>query len=154
VDEHADRVIEMIKRFGIPQGVDRFESAVKLIEYIHENGLDGKIAMLPDSREIVGFILFCMGYVWPLDDRRFHKSEEIGYISDIIVNPDFQRRGIGSILVKSAERDLVQRGARKMMLITSTTNKNAQAFFKKNGYSISGQTDVVGFEKKLDSPTS
>jgi len=142
----------MIEIFGIPQGADRFRSAEKLKEYISKNELGGRIVIELNSGKIVGFILFSMGYIWPLNDRRFHTSTEIGCISDIIVNPDFQRKGIDSMLVKVAEKDLIKMGAHKVTLITSKTNQNAQAFFKKMGYSISGQTDVVGFEKKLSCP--
>lgn len=101
--EHIENVIQMVTRFGVPQDVERFESVDKFKECISNNGLDGRVAIEPNTGNIAGFILFCMGYIWPMDDRRFHKSTEIGYISDIIVNPDFLRKGIGSMLVKAAE---------------------------------------------------
>jgi hypothetical protein len=34
VDEHIEWIIKMVKRFGMPEGIDRFESMVKLKEYI------------------------------------------------------------------------------------------------------------------------
>jgi len=123
----------------------------KLKKYMDDGEKQGKVALETCSGELVGFIFYFMGYIWPLEPfkRKLHRSTKIGYISDIIVHPGFRRKGIGSKLLKAAETDLAKKGAYKVTAITSTTNHGAQIFFKKHGYTISGQADVVGFEKIL-----
>jgi len=150
-NEHLEQIILAITKFGIPKGADHFSSTEELEGYMDKHDFQGIVALKPDSNKIVGFILYGMGYLESLEPfkRRFRKNTEIGYISDIIVFPSFQGKGVGSRLVKAAEVNLVKMGARKTTLIVSDSNQRAQAFFKKNRYAISEQTDVVGFEKDL-----
>ncbi|MBO3832439.1 MAG: hypothetical protein FGF51_03510 [Candidatus Brockarchaeota archaeon] len=51
--------------------------------------------------------------------------------------------------MKAAEASLAVMGARRVTLIVSNENHGAQVFFKRLGYSISMQRDVVVFEKIL-----
>ncbi|MGB9718912.1 MAG: GNAT family N-acetyltransferase [Thermoproteota archaeon] len=107
-DEHLEQIIKMIAKFGVPSGADHYKSVEKLKKYMEEGEKRGKVALEGRSGELVGFIFYCLGYVWLLEPfkREFNRSTDIGYISDVIVHPDFQRRGVGSRLVKAAEADL------------------------------------------------
>jgi ribosomal protein S18 acetylase RimI-like enzyme len=129
---------------------DRFDSDTNLAKYITSHHKLGFVAHTGQG-ELSGFILYCMGYVWSLDQKRFHQSDDTGFISDIIVHPGFWRQGIGTTLVRRAEDDLAKMGARKVTLFTGPDNTRAQAFFTRLGYWVSGKADSIGFKQNLPS---
>ncbi len=69
-------------------------------------------------------------------------------ISDFWIDPDFQRRGIGSLLLGEIEKQIAEKGFESARLETHAQNEPAVAFFRHHGYSISWLS--VSYAPKLD----
>lgn len=69
-------------------------------------------------------------------------------ISDFWIDPDFQRRGIGSLLLADIERQILQRDFETIRLETHAQNEPAVAFFRHHGYSVRWLS--VSYAPKLD----
>jgi methionyl-tRNA synthetase len=54
----------------------------------------------------------------------------------ICVDPDFQRMGIGRLMMEFAEREALRLGRKRMKLVTNKKNVNAIGFYKRLGYKI------------------
>lgn len=66
----------------------------------------------------------------------FREKGKHGHVGYIFVDPDFQRRGVGSALLKAAERWFIERGAICSWALTTRDNIAAQRFFLKHGYEV------------------
>ena len=62
------------------------------------------------------------------------REDSIGRIADIAVHPDFQGRGIGSLLVRRLVERVYEDGARKVQLEVASSNKAAVHLYKKCGF--------------------
>jgi len=60
----------------------------------------------------------------------------IGHILTIDVRPGGQRAGTGSLLLQAAERDLLRKKCKAVLLETAVDNAVALAFYKHHGYSV------------------
>jgi ribosomal protein S18 acetylase RimI-like enzyme len=80
-----------------------------------------------DKGQIVGFVLGSL-----IEKRR--SSWAYGYLVWIAVDPDIKRKGVGSLLVEHLFERFVELGARMSIVDTESTNTNALAFFRKQGY--------------------
>ncbi len=61
----------------------------------------------------------------------------------LAVNPKFQGRGIGTRLMRQAERTAGERGCREVVLWVDEANTQAQAFYVRKGY------DTVHYDARL-----
>ena len=59
-----------------------------------------------------------------------------GWVNRLAVLPEFQRRGIGSRLVRACERGLRKRGMRMFAALIDTDNAGSEALFRKLGYEV------------------
>jgi ribosomal-protein-alanine N-acetyltransferase len=57
-----------------------------------------------------------------------------GHIITLDVLENYRRRGIGSLLLETGEKEAASRGGNRMVLETATTNKAAIALWRKHGY--------------------
>ena len=71
-----------------------------------------------------------------------------GHIWYIFVDPSFQRKGIGSLLLKHAENWIAEKGAKRVWAITGSYNIPTQKFFEKNNYR---RMDIAEMKKILGS---
>jgi ribosomal protein S18 acetylase RimI-like enzyme len=69
-----------------------------------------------------------------------------GWINLLGVDPDYQRQGIATALMKAVEGKLAELDCPKVNLQIRTTNLQAIEFYQKIGY---GQDEVVSMGKKL-----
>jgi ribosomal-protein-alanine N-acetyltransferase len=60
----------------------------------------------------------------------------IGHILTIDVRPSHQRAGTGSLLLKAAERALLQQKCKAVLLETAVDNAAALAFYRRHGYTV------------------
>ncbi|MDE2887132.1 MAG: GNAT family N-acetyltransferase [Gemmatimonadota bacterium] len=82
-------------------------------------------------------------------------------VADLWVHPSFQRRGIGSILLRVAEEEIQLAGHHTARLCYTEYNVAAPRFYRTHGYTKAGRSpetlpcgivrDVVVMEKKLNS---
>jgi len=69
-----------------------------------------------------------------------------GWVYYVAVRPDYQRKGIGSTLMRRVEQDLASTGCPKLNLQVRATNKAVISFYKKLGYQVE---DRVSMGKRL-----
>jgi [ribosomal protein S18]-alanine N-acetyltransferase len=89
-------------------------------------------------------------------------QRKTGHIITIDVVLDARRLGIGSALLREAEKRLIERGAAMVELETPVNNEAAIRFYKKEGYFVektragyySNQMDALVMTKELDAKTS
>ena len=84
---------------------------------------DGLFFVAIDDKEVVGTVL--AGY----DGHR-------GWLYSVAVDPQRQQRGIGGLLVQSAERALSALGCMKINLQLLASNEATAVFYTKLGYSV------------------
>ena len=85
-----------------------------------------------DGDEIVGFIGARVGPLYESDDL-------YGQIMVLAVTSVRQRGGIGRLLMEAAEANLIQRGARVLVVTSGNHRTDARAFYEKNGYTVTGR---------------
>jgi len=75
--------------------------------------------------------------------RTVGDDAHILYIQDIIVSPEHQRRGIGSLLLSAACEH--HGHVRQKVLLTDKTDDAARAFYRAQGFQETEHKDVVCF---------
>lgn len=73
-------------------------------------------------------------------------------ITDLWVLPDFQRQGLGSLLLEELEKQVSSRGFETIELETHARNANAISFFKQHDFAISSlkSSYVESLDKTVD----
>jgi ribosomal-protein-alanine N-acetyltransferase len=71
--------------------------------------------------DIVGFLISC---------PESTGEEVFGHISNLAVRSGFRKRGIGSSLVRRAEKQFLLEGAKAVLLEVRTSNTIGQAFYR------------------------
>ncbi len=84
---------------------------------------DGLLFVAVDGSEVIGSVL--SGF----DGHR-------GWIYSMAVTPGQRTQGLGSRLLKHAEKELKKRGAPKINLQVMPDNKAVVEFYEKNGYKV------------------
>jgi ribosomal protein S18 acetylase RimI-like enzyme len=82
------------------------------------------------------------------------KIDLAGEIKRMRVHPDYQRKGLGQMMLDKLEERARQLGYKELVLDTTTKQVAAQKLYEKNGYHRTGQTsygglDILFYEKKL-----
>jgi ribosomal-protein-alanine N-acetyltransferase len=83
-----------------------------------------------------------------------------GHIITIDVDPKTRRSGIGTLLLRAAEKRLRAAGSRSVGLETAVDNVSALSFYKRHGYSVirtwpryySNGVDALVMRKELSGP--
>jgi len=89
---------------------------------------EGKALVAEIGGKIAGFIVFYVTGAFPLG----------GYIGLLGVFPNFRGRGIGKILLKTAEKEIFKSSI-NVFLLVSSFNRVAITFYEKNGYQRVGE---------------
>ena len=92
-----------------------------------------------EDERILGFVGIRSGLLYE-DDGRY------GQIMALAVAPSHQRRGIGRMLMRSAESRLIEGGARTLVVTSGHHRSDAHAFYESCGYSFTGRR----YKKSLD----
>ncbi len=122
-----------IDRLCFPPGIAYTTEEMRL--YLGDRRAFTIVAEGP-QREIVGFLIARLE-IGRLPSER--TSVRVGHLVTIDVLPDWQGRGIGSLLLQEAERRLRQAGARAIVLETAVDNVRAIRFYTKHGYVVLGR---------------
>ena len=69
-----------------------------------------------------------------------------GWVQKVAADPSWRRRGIASLLMRTAEQALREVGCSKLNLQARTTNTSAIEFYKQAGYDVE---DRVSMSKNL-----
>jgi ribosomal protein S18 acetylase RimI-like enzyme len=71
-----------------------------------------------------------------------------GWINYLAVAPEYQRQGIGQLMMAEAERLLRDAGCPKINLLVRSTNPDAIEFYEALGYTVD---EVISLGKRLES---
>jgi ribosomal protein S18 acetylase RimI-like enzyme len=107
---------------GYPRSPD------ELLEHWHQEGCFLVVQNTLD--EVIGFI-----------DAQPHFAQGLLWISNLIVDKNNRRQGIGTLLLKSARRWAEQQQLRRMMLEVQTKNYPAISFAQKLGFKFCGYNE-------------
>ena len=133
-------------------GLDDYEAVVALWRragLVNRVGLrDGRRAFARQVRRNNGL------YIGAFDGDRLvgtvlgtHDTRK-GWINRLAVDPAYQRRGVGSRLLKTCERALVRKGVGIIAALIVKGNEPSTNLFRRSGYELS--EDIVYVRKKLD----
>jgi GNAT superfamily N-acetyltransferase len=64
------------------------------------------------------------------------RGREVMYLEDLVVLPDFRRKGIAEALMKVVAKEAVSRGYQDIFWLMMAWNKDARKFYEKLGASI------------------
>jgi ribosomal protein S18 acetylase RimI-like enzyme len=116
--------------------------------------VDTKILIDKLGNQPTGTIIFIahdnknvpLGFIHLQSGTDYYNSESHGHISDIIVAPEGQGKGIGSMLMLKAEEWARSQGFRWLTLSVFAQNIRAREMYERLGY---GQ-DIMKYVKELD----
>lgn len=115
---------------------DKQENALKTLLCSPELG---HILVIEISNKIVGMVTILYTFSTAL-------NEKVGILEDMIIAPDYQKKGLGSVLIDYALTFAKSQGLKRITLLTDSTNIKAHRFYKKNNFSCS---KMVPFRKIL-----
>ena len=72
-----------------------------------------------------------VGVAWVVLTRALDRT---AYLRLLLVAEGWQGRGVGSALLQDAERRARRSGSRHMILLVTTANRRARAFYRREGY--------------------
>ncbi|MDX1342233.1 MAG: GNAT family N-acetyltransferase [Reinekea sp.] len=72
-------------------------------------------------------------------EAKWIADSTVGYINLLVVSPDYQRQGFGSLMVDYLADVFIAAGKTSMQLSVSPTNRQALAFYAANGWQDAGQ---------------
>jgi len=128
---YALRYKVLRESFGYPKGTEKddYEPISEHFMAINEKG------------EVVGVA------------KLYEKSEGVGHVSHLAVAQEYQRKGIGHLLLETVERRARERGFK---IIGTTARTTATAYFERFGFKVVGipsphlgTTHLVWMEKPL-----
>jgi len=129
VAEPADlpKIIELIKKDKEPLNEDlgaifNFEGPNEKCRFFVAEG----------NGEIVGF-----------ERVHFYRWNRSAYVINLLVDIDYRRRGMGSLLLKTMEDFARENGARVIMFDTAIDNIPALNLYFKNGFKICGYNEKL-----------
>ncbi len=120
--------------------INREAARRHLMGLLVEEGI--RVAVVTDA--FVGFTTFS------LQRDAFERSEQVGIIENLYVEPAYRGLGIGTRLLDHAEKALEARGATLARLEVLPANTAAQSFYRDRGY----RPERLRFEKPVETDTS
>lgn len=95
---------------------------------------NGKILLYKDNEKIVGLIV---GLINNDETERYDfKAPKRGRITELVVDKNYRRKGIGKELLLKMKEHLKSNGCEKIMIAVFGYNEGAIKFYKDNGFHI------------------
>lgn len=128
----ADSVLKLAKSFATSFVVEKESFLTSFNELLSSD--NAFLAVAEEETTIVGYVL---GF----DHCTFYANGRVAWVEEIMVDPNYRRRGIGRLLMQKFEAWSKNRGARLVALAT----RRATDFYKAIGY----QESAIYFRKLL-----
>lgn len=100
----------------------------------------GTVLIMEIDNKIVG-----MGTIDILNDM--FRNIRYGYLNNICINPDYQNKGLGTILINEIEKYAKENNCEYLMLTSNKSRISAHKLYLKNGYEI---IDTCVFRKNIN----
>jgi ribosomal protein S18 acetylase RimI-like enzyme len=122
----ADLLDAFNREFGAPTpGPDAI--AARLATLLGDQRTFALVATPPNSGRAVGIALVTLRpNVWHLG--------WVGLLDELYVAPEFRNHGLGTLLLRSAEAELVARGGEVLEINVDGEDVDAQRFYERHGY--------------------
>jgi ribosomal protein S18 acetylase RimI-like enzyme len=124
----SEAIAGLVSGLGYPTSASQMQRRLETIL----NNDDYHTLVACDGGGIVGFIGTRSGPLY--EDEGLY-----GQIMALAVAANYQRRGIGRELMRSAESRLVERGVRVLVVTSGNHRANAHTFYEHCGYSFTGR---------------
>jgi ribosomal protein S18 acetylase RimI-like enzyme len=124
----SEPIARLVTELGYPTSASQMERRLEAIL----NDDDYHTLVACDGGDIVGFVGTRSGPLY--EDEGLY-----GQIMALAVAPNHQRRGVGRMLMQSAESRLVERGVRIVVVSSGNHRADAHAFYENSGYSFTGR---------------
>ncbi len=111
----------LLRRYGV--------TALSARESLHEAFGNGDTLVIAVDGSTV------RGLAWVIATNALDRS---AYLRLLLVAPGQRSRGVGAALLSDAERRASTAGSRHMILLVTTTNRRARAFYVSRGYRYVG----------------
>jgi len=111
----------LLRRYGV--------TAPRARESLHEALGNGDTLLIAVDGATV------LGLAWVIATNALDRS---AYLRLLLVAPGQRSRGVGAALLSDAERRASMAGSRHMILLVTTTNRRARAFYVSRGYRYIG----------------
>jgi ribosomal protein S18 acetylase RimI-like enzyme len=84
--------------------------------------------LIARTAELCGFVMFS------LEQGAFQQDTTRGFVENLYVRPEDRNAGIGTDLLRAAERALRERGVERVALNVMAMNDPARRFYRRHGY--------------------
>lgn len=112
-----------------------------IADELTRHAVTDRLVVARAGEETIGFVMFA------LDRGSYEMEVTQGIVENIYVIPDYRGEGVGSELLRTAERRLDALGAETVVLEAMATNSDARRFYRRHGYDV----HRVKLEKPLES---
>ena len=124
----SEAIARLVSELGYPTSTSQMRRRLETIL----NDDDYHTLVACEGGDIVGFIGTRSGPLYE-DDGLY------GQVMALAVARNHQRRGVGRMLMRSAESRLAERGARILVVTSGNRRADAHAFYENCGYSFTGR---------------
>jgi mycothiol synthase len=110
-----------------PESLEQFRE-----EHLEAHDFDAELSVVAEREDrIVAFLL-----------ARRRDEEAVGYVAILAVDPEYQRRGIGTVLLRRAFAGFALAGLREAMLMVASDNPRALRVYERVGMIVQLQFDI------------
>ena len=106
------------------------ETQSRGLEMILNNNNSGNIFIAKKNEKIIGMVILLYTVSTVLGER-------VALLEDMVVSPDERELGIGSMLLDYAVKYAIEKGCKRITLLTDKMNIRAQKFYKQNKFNYS-----------------
>jgi ribosomal protein S18 acetylase RimI-like enzyme len=121
-------IARLVSDLGYPTAPNQMQRRLEAILDDH----DYFTLVACDGEHVLGFVGARVGPLYEADGR-------YGQIMALAVAASHHRRGVGQMLMKAAESNLVERGARELVVTSGNHRAGAHAFYENCGYTFTGR---------------
>jgi len=106
------------------------ETQSRGLKMILNNNNIGNIFVAKKNEKIIGMVILLYTVSTALGER-------VALLEDMVVSPDERELGIGSMLLDHAVKYAIEKGCKRITLLTDKMNIRAQKFYKQNKFNYS-----------------
>ena len=133
----------------------RLQDHEEIVSLWRRSGLTNRVNLRDSRRAFARQLRSNRGlYLGAFDGKRLvgtvlgtHDTRK-GWINRLAVDPAYQRKGVGTRLLRASERALARRGMKVISAFITNGNARSMNLFRRSGYEV--VSDMTHVRKKLD----